>query len=219
MDDFIAEVEYSAHKLLRACNKKRRDMALIKEKRANVERIKHSCKSNSNNAREGSANASSRSCDDKMPISPTSTKAINLKKKNACSLHNDLQQNPLYHDGMFEAHQGASAIVKSSHTYSRSEKSRILTTLKESQVKMSRRKRSNAVIKNGVSDRQTIETDWSLDVLRKKYRCELLRGEIYQSYLHDLTVEQSLYGKGEEYVSKIKPIYHHPIEIKLKVSS
>ena len=211
MDDFIAEVEHSARKLLQACNKKRRDMALIKEKRANVERIKNSSKS----TRKLECSKFGLHKDDKELVSPAAKSIV--KKRDLNFVRDDLHHNPLYRDGMFKVHANKE-VEKSSQTYSRNEKSKILATLKESQAMLSKKKRNDRVKSIVNKHHDATEIDWSLSISRKKYRCEINRDGLYQQYLRDLEVERSTYREGEVYASSIKPVYQHPLIVMLKVS-
>eukprot|EP00814_Leptocylindrus_danicus_P018727 CAMPEP_0116019216 /NCGR_PEP_ID=MMETSP0321-20121206/9102_1 /TAXON_ID=163516 /ORGANISM="Leptocylindrus danicus var. danicus, Strain B650" /LENGTH=1201 /DNA_ID=CAMNT_0003489739 /DNA_START=464 /DNA_END=4069 /DNA_ORIENTATION=- len=99
--------------------------------------------------------------------------------------------------------------------HSRSEKSLILETLKEvrnisSKKHYRSRRRGTASEKCDTSE----QIDLRLEILRKKYRCELNRTDAFDSYLKAVAVEKNMVYLGDEegeFVSKINVQVPHPI--------
>ena len=135
------------------------------------------------------------------------------------NVHSEMFESPFFHQKMIKKRPGQ---IQLGQHHNRSEKSRILETLKEvrniSSKKQYKAKRIGRTSENCEPSEQI---DLRMEVLRKKYRCELNRANAFESYLKAATIEKNMFhhnGEDGEFISKINMQLPHPIAAILSVS-
>ena len=215
-NDCVSEDEFDASKLLRNVYKIRKDRVLKKGKRSNIDQIKHIYKGKGSGLGSSFKVKTSKIKIDQHVISrELPLTKFGQDERGTKYLHDKIQIP--YRGGISEGSNRCHLSNSSAErVYERSEKSRVLETMKQTQKLLSNKKRYISKNKLG-QDKPKIGFDWSLEVLQKKYRCNVKREQKYQQYLNDLEVEKSMHCKEEVYVSDVIPIKQHPLQVELKV--
>ncbi len=198
LDNFITEVEWSARRILNACNKKRNERQTLRDKREYVEKVKQN-------------SATSRSVR-KFP-SGQDLKSFYSRRK-------DLVINPqlscLPSTSMLCERRRQPA-CQTDIKYTHDERSEVLKTLKGKNT--FRKKNLRRKLNQTRHPQQKSEIDWSIDVLRKKYRCVCMRGNQYQEYVKANQFEHEISKIDKSFVSSLAPQKRHPIVDELLVSA
>lgn len=197
LDNFITEVEWSARRILNACNKKRNERQTLKDKREYVEKVKQ------NSVTSRSVRKFPSGQDLKSFYSRRKDLVINpqLSCLPSTSMVCERRRQPAYPTDI---------------KYTHDERSEVLKTLKGKNT--FRKKNLRRKLNHKHYPQQKSEIDWSIDVLRKKYRCVCMRGNQYQEYVKADQFEHEISKVDKSFVSSLVPQKRHPIVDELLVS-
>lgn len=184
--------------VLNACNKKRNERQTLRDKREYVEKVKQK-------------SATSRSVR-KFP-SGQDLKSFYIRRK-------DLVINPQLSclpSTSMVCERRRQPAYRTDIKYTHDERSEVLKTLKGKNT--FRKKNLRRKLKHKRYPQQKSEIDWSIDVLRKKYRCVCMRGNQYQEYVKADQFELEISKIDKSFVSSLVPQKRHPIVDELLVST
>jgi len=198
LDNFITEVEWSARRILNACNKKRNERQTLRDTREHVEKVKQ--------------NSSTSRSVRKFP-SGQDLKSFYSRRKDL-AINPQLSSSPSTSMVYERRRQPA---CRTDIKYTHDERSEVLKTLKGKNT--FRKKNLRRKLNHKRDPRQKSEIDWSIDVLRKKYRCVCMRGNQYQEYVNAVQVEREISKIDKSFVSSLAPQKRHPIVDELLVSN